>query len=40
MGELTQKESLRKFLKARLVQRFPDTIEEIEAHTFNYKHGL
>ena len=40
MGELTQQESLRKLLKARLVQRFPDTIEEIEAHAFNYKHGL
>ena len=40
MGELTQQESLRKLLNARLVQRFPDTIEEIEAHAFNYKHGL
>ena len=29
-----------KLLKARLVQRFPDTIEEIEAHAFNYRHGL
>ncbi|KXT74457.1 hypothetical protein STRDD10_00916 [Streptococcus sp. DD10] len=40
MGELTQQESLKKLLNARLVQRFPDTIEEIEAHAFNYKHGL
>lgn len=40
MGELTPKESVKKLLNARLVQRFPDTIEEIEAYAFNYKHGL
>ena len=40
VGELTPQASLKKLLKARLVQRFPDTIEEIEAHAFNYRHGL
>jgi hypothetical protein len=40
MGELTPQASLKKLLNAKLVQRFPDTIEEIEAHAFNYKHGL
>lgn len=40
MGELTPEESVKKLLNARLVQRFPDTIEEIEAHAFNYRHGI
>lgn len=40
MGELNPQASLKKLLNAKLVQRFPDTIEEIEAHAFNYKHGL
>lgn len=40
VGELTPQASLKKLLKAKLVQRFPDTIEEIEAHAFNYRHGL
>lgn len=38
--ELTPQESVKKLLNARLVQRFPDTIEEIEAHAFNYRHGI
>lgn len=36
VGELTPQASLKKLLNAKLVQRFPDTIEEIEAHAFNY----
>ena len=40
VGELTPKDSVKKLLNARLVQRFPDTIEEIEAHAFNYRHGI
>lgn len=40
VGELTPQEGVKKLLNARLVQRFPDTIEEIEAHAFNYRHGI
>ncbi|MDG3142786.1 hypothetical protein MKL29_08200 [Streptococcus suis] len=40
VGDLTPQEAVKKLLNARLVQRFPDTIEEIEAHAFNYRHGI
>ncbi|EHJ51897.1 hypothetical protein [Streptococcus macacae] len=40
IGELNPKQSIPKLLNARLVQQFPDTIEEIEANAFNYRHGF
>lgn len=36
-NELTPEEGIKKLLNARLVQQFPDTIEEIEANAFYYK---